>query len=90
MTGIVRPMDSAPRDRTRILVRVAQLSTVLFDSQPGPREPYGWFKLVGWAWTECWFDGEKWQPWSGRYEVRSTEAWPDRFEYVSGWSELPA
>lgn len=89
--GIVRPMDSAPRtDGTRILVRVAQLGSILFQREPRPHPKYGWFKLNGWAWQECWFDGTHWQPWSGNYATKSTGAWPDDFDYVSGWSELPA
>lgn len=82
-------METAPRDGSRILVQCAVLHSSLHRKGQKIFEPYGYFYVAGWTWRECWFDGEKWQPWSGSVATWSTSAAPDNEHYVRAWAHTP-
>lgn len=53
-----RPIDSAPRDNPRLLLRC---------------RAYGGTKIVEGGWRDSGFDKFRWMPWSGSLKITSTE-----------------
>lgn len=82
-------METAPRDGSRILVQGVVLLSTMFYREPRPHPEYGYFYAAGWTWQECWFDGEKWQPWSGNLRTKSSGALLDNEHYVRAWAHTP-
>lgn len=81
----MRPMHTAPRDGTRIMLKVVVVS----HNHRGGYDPvYGAYQPVGTAWQESWFDGERWQPWRGSTRTKSTDARRDSQWWVKGWQPV--
>ena len=82
---MAKPMSSYPTDGGRYLLLVKTFAFVDYG------QPY---KVTGCKWIEGWYNQQddywqKWQPWEGNYQIRSTEhiepiAWehcpPERME----------
>lgn len=69
-------MKSAPRDRTRVLIKH---NVLLFHFD------YREYYVAGDCWQEMWFDGHDWQPWSGKYSTTSTACISDDSVHLLGW-----
>lgn len=78
----MRPMETAPRDGTRIIVKCV---TLAYKGGGHCHPVYGYYAVTGEAWQEIWFDGAKWQPWLGSKYTTSTAAMPDNQNWVLGW-----
>lgn len=80
----MRPMNEAPRDKTRILVK-----RKVFHYVSAPEQAISGYSHVGDRWEECWWDtrdqgsGPQWQPWSGSYHTFSTDSFGDADAH--GW-----
>lgn len=68
-----QPMETAPTDGTRVLVRDEVWHYV--DGR--------WLK-VGHQWVEAWHDGERWQEWCGTKRTKSTNS-----VKPTAWAEKP-
>lgn len=82
----MRPMNEAPRDRTRILIK---RKVYLYETHRVKGFQDSRWEHAGDRWEECWWDtrdtgsGPRWQPWSGNYRVSSTDSFGDADAH--GW-----
>lgn len=57
-----QPMETAPTDGTRILVRAEVWHYDTYGT--------GGWRLTGRRWLEAWHDGDRWQEWCGAKRVK--------------------